>query len=77
MTKWQPIETAPNDCTDILFGKWVDDLKGYKPRWYWQASGHIDGDKIWIDYLDDYTTNQFFHEITHWAPIEPLESIDD
>ena len=62
---WQPRETAPAD-TAIMLGKWSSDDQ----LWYWQASGCIEAEGLWIDFNDSFHAEQFFHEATHWCPLD-------
>ena len=65
MSEWKPRSTAPSD-TAIILGKWSDDDK----LWFWQASGCLEQEGLWIDFNDAFHTEQFFHEATHWKPMD-------
>ena len=56
MSEWQPIETAPKDCTEVLL--FVTDL-GPRPA-YWD-------DDEWLSPVDG-TSTYANDEITHWMP---------
>lgn len=71
MSQWQPIETAPQDGTEILLGHWFAEGNGYwgDPRWLWQASGRIDEEGVWVDFVDDHINPVNFRSVTHWMPL--------
>lgn len=64
-SRWQPIETAPRDGTQILVGVWVAGyFKGSESRWScWTIGQHGSGD-FGCD-------GEWGDEPTHWMPLPP------
>jgi hypothetical protein len=80
--KWQPIETAPKDGTDIILGAPVQEYQGRRvePRstiGHWDTGAGFlcdiddDGDPSWMSWDGGFTTE---NPPTHWMPLpEPPE----
>ncbi len=78
LTGWQPIETAPQDGTEILLGHFfVDEENHYcGTRWLWIASGSVaDDGKFDCEFTDEYFTPEGYHKVTHWMPMPATPAI--
>lgn len=68
MNKWQPIETAPKDGSDILLGTTAEANAGYG----YVCEGHYVDEHGWYQANTDWT-DTFDGEVnpTHWMPLPP------
>ena len=66
MEKWQPIETAPKDGTEVLIGRNYGGSEAY-------AVASFDGDE-WRDVGDIGWAGMYGddNQPTHWMPIQKL-----
>ena len=63
---WQPIETAPEETTILVYGIWEGELNGcdHDPA-VWKA--HFIYDKWWVEGGEYYA--QCVINPTHWMPL--------
>lgn len=71
-SKWQPIETAPRNGTDILLGFAGQKRPPVVAGWF--DLGEREVNEWWADYD---STNMIKGTPTHWMPIPPLEETPD
>lgn len=66
MSDWQPIESAPKDCTRILV--WID--PGYITVGYWSPDNFARNPRpFWGIELHSTKTMQRRMQPTHWMPL--------
>jgi len=68
--KWQPIETAPRDSTDILL---LADDSAIEGKW---DTKEKEWDIVWLEYFGCGCCAGLPPKLTHWCPLPTREIVE-